>query len=436
MNGPLTDDGPDPGTRLSPQGLADETGVGLPLATVFHAVCLHVVESALRNDRVLVLPNFLVGGTTELRDRIIEWDERQPEASDAAWELAGSRLAERMNLTVDSGAEMIVTFDDVYNIVGAYLTLADVDVDDDTFGALLAAVFRRLDLDTAGAGLELVRIDRESAIEDWLASNIGTLGFLLDLPDLALYQTESGRRGRQYRFASGRRADLLCRERNDGRSGRFVVVELKAGPAIDADVQQLVNYLDLVAAECDIGGDGVVGVLVADGFMPSAHAAIRGRPILLRSLVDIGYHDARLLDVLGREEVFPSPDMIEMAMRLRRSGLPFPVVPQFLAPKLRRRDDWFWSTVAIDTLALYFRAGGVDLDDSMSSRLPDGDWFAFGAIGHGLQSNFLVYASSVDGVVTASRTPWGNAYGDPDDELAMAVTWLELLNAGETPPTV
>ena len=78
------------------------------------------------------------------------------------------------------------------------------------------------------------------------------------------------------------------------------------------------DSLDLVAAECDIGGDGVVGVLVADGFMPSAHAAISDRPILLRSLVDIGYHDARLLEVLGRREVFPSLDMVEMAMRLRR----------------------------------------------------------------------------------------------------------------------
>lgn len=121
---------------------------------------------------------------------------------------------------------------------------------------------------------ELLRIERESELEDVLARELHRLrplGY-----DLEIYRDpKSDRSGRQYVCAAiGGRIDLLC---SDRKRGNLVVIELKVESANRKCYGQICSYVGW--AESDLpGGKACEGLVISRGMDPSFKAALRLSP--------------------------------------------------------------------------------------------------------------------------------------------------------------
>ena len=88
------------------------------------------------------------------------------------------------------------------------------------------------------------------------------------------------------------------------------------------------------------------------------------------------------------------------------SGLGIPPVPDGLAGKLLRRDEWFWSTHEMELGRLY-DPDGIKTDATRS--VPD--YVAGGAIGHGANSHFLTCQAVVGPVALFAQDGWQEVAG-------------------------
>lgn len=95
--------------------------------------------------------------------------------------------------------------------------------------------------------------DNEQRLKDFLLAGIGRFGFLRDLE----------REEQEFALPSGRRIDILCRDRRRGGRGDLVAIELKKAKDADGVVTQIVRYLEELAAHPLAKGRKVRGIIVS-----------------------------------------------------------------------------------------------------------------------------------------------------------------------------
>ncbi len=289
------------GDHVSPQWLVNQTGVTRREATCFHRAFLHVVETALRDDQLVILPG-LACGPSALQNTITALDAELPADAPSLWVRPGHEIAGLLGLT-GWDATSITTLADLVPAIDRKLHALGCPISDRGFFGLIRAATDEIEAEWEHLTFNLSPVERESSIEDWVMDNLGHVGSLMDMPSLEIYQNGAGRSGRQWRFANGRRADLVCRTTEDSDripGGTWLVIELKAGYGVTVDVDQISEYVELIEEELADPDEGVLGCLLADGFDPDTASRIRetDAPVFLQTLTAIGFHDARFADAV------------------------------------------------------------------------------------------------------------------------------------------
>ena len=285
--------------HVTAKWLAQETGVNTQEAECFHQAFFHVVETALRDDQVVVLPGF-VYGPTELADSVVALDTELPDDSAELWTRPGHEIARLLGL-IGRDMTSIATLSDLVPAIRRKLHMPGRPISDRAFVALVRSTVGEIEAEREHLIFNLGPVDRESSIEDWVLDRIPDIGALMDMPSLEIYRSSTGRSGRQWRFANGRRADLVCRTAQDSdrfAAGTWLVIELKARHGAAVDVDQIYEYVELIQDELAAPDEVVLGCLLADGFDPATLSYINeiDVPIVLQTLVAIGFHDARFAD--------------------------------------------------------------------------------------------------------------------------------------------
>lgn len=129
------------------------------------------------------------------------------------------------------------------------------------------------------------RIGLERRFQDWLVADLDRLT-PFGLP-LKLVKEE-------YRFADGRKADVICRATADSdlvRHGDLVVIENKAHMVDVHAYEQLRGYVELAAVEIAQGDQRVHGLLIADGRTLQLQEALHEAGYWYVSLSQIGFRD-------------------------------------------------------------------------------------------------------------------------------------------------
>lgn len=280
--------------------LADKLPVGERTIRLTVRAFSHVMTMCLRNGQAFAMPH-VVHGPIDLVAAIIEWDENRGDSEPNLWELDGFEVAADIQPPPRDEHNWLITLADMWPLIDARTRDADPNITDDDIDTVLASICEALaDLDLP---IDLSPVTAEVVIEDWVMANLGEVAGALELPSLR--HANLPRRGRQYRFADRTRADLICRlaEADEGLpAGTWVVVELKARFAIEADVNQLAGYLHRAEEELS-DGDPVIGVLITDGFDQQLVDYIRAidAPIIVQTLTSCGYHEYLYAELLAAE---------------------------------------------------------------------------------------------------------------------------------------
>ena len=199
--------------HVSPRWLAEATGAGTREAKCFHRAFFHVIETALRDDQVVILPG-VVCGPNRYRKPILALDARLADDSPALWTLCGDEIAGHIGLTAWD-ATSIATLADLVPAIFRKLDQLGPMMSDRVFVELLRATTGEIEAAWEHLTFDLSPVDREASIEDWAMDNLADIGALMEMPSLEVYRTSAGRSGRQWRFSNGRRADLVCRTTKD-----------------------------------------------------------------------------------------------------------------------------------------------------------------------------------------------------------------------------
>ena len=260
----------------------------------------HVMTMCLRNGQAFALPD-VVHGPVDLVEAVVEWDENRSSNEPPLWELDGFDVAALIAPPQRDEHQWLVTLSDMWVLIEARSRDADPSITDDEIVAVLGSICEALaDMDLP---IDLPPVTAEVVIEDWVMTHLGEVADAVDLPSLR--HANLPRRGRQYRFSDRTRADLICcldEAEEDLPAGTWVVVELKAGFAVDADVDQLAGYLQRAMEELS-DDEPVIGVLIADGFDQKLVESIEHLdvPIVLLTLAACGYHEYLYAELLAAE---------------------------------------------------------------------------------------------------------------------------------------
>jgi hypothetical protein len=126
----------------------------------------------------------------------------------------------------------------------------------------------------------------------------------------------------------------------------------------------------------------------------------------------------------ARDERMPDMTDIEKAMRLfQKAGLAFPAIPEELAPQLKERGKWLFSTREI-------RVSPYVLDDYVeeAEKNPVDDYAVLAHSGHGVNSYAIQYYL-VHGVLRMFlHLGWGGVYSDADEDAAKIRGCFSLAN--------
>jgi hypothetical protein len=269
-------------------------GVDERTVRVIASAVAYVAESVVRGDKIFMLFEFALGASPEDLEHLqAVLDRPTPHApSDAAWEMDGEDLLARLKASGHAlSAIGLLTLSDMQPVIDHYVRVLLPNIDDatidktvDEFGAVV---------EEAAARNERVSFAPKAAeriVEDWIVDHLDELATGCELPKLELIK-------RQFRFGGGRRPDLVCRTAASNEHfprGVWVVFELKAGRLLPLDVDQLAEYVELAERELDVDGDGVIGVLIGDGWTEDVNKRRRDvdAGIMCQNLVSIGFHQA------------------------------------------------------------------------------------------------------------------------------------------------
>lgn len=254
---------------------------------VVAAVLSYIAESVVRGDQIFVAYDAVLGGTDDDHRALLEYDET---ATSALWEHDGRDVhAELRRRGVDLTALGVVTIADMQPLIDDHVRAVLHDLPDRVIDEMVLECVRAL-------GRSIDRGERhddqpraaERVVEDWFVAHLDQVAERCRLPRIELIR-------RQYRFANGKRADVVCRVTEcDERCGpgMWVVFELKAGPLLPTDVDQVVGYLRAAEDELDVAGAGVLGCVVGDGAAPAVMDRIDelDEPVMCMDLVSVGFH--------------------------------------------------------------------------------------------------------------------------------------------------
>lgn len=208
-------------------------------------------------------------------ERLADADDEQVRA----WQVGDARAtATWLDVPLDVYRRSPVASDlSVLVIVADHLGIDDVESSAGT--EVVEIVYAWFDSFDSPRTYRVSRVGLERDLERWL----------IDHPErLAELGYEARLLHQQLRLPDRRRPDLVFEATlPDGGSGTLVI-ELKAVPPYREAVDQLVGYIDAMAAMQDVR-QPVRGLLIADGFSPGVqrHAAESG--IDTASLTEIGY---------------------------------------------------------------------------------------------------------------------------------------------------
>ena len=252
----------------------------------------HVAEMCMRNGQAFVLP-YCVCGPGDLVEIVREWDDARDDSEPGLWELDGFEVAETIVPSPRGDAHWLVTLVDIWALIAARTRDADLTITEDELTIGIEAICRTLRAADPSL-INLPAVTLEAVIEDWVVDNLAQVGEAVEFPSIDWPKLPG--RGRQYRFADGTRADLICRTTEPHRDlppGTWIVIELKAGRGVAADIDQLAGYVERVERELADPDDAVLGVLIADGLDNGVAPRIRelDLAIFAQTLTACGYHE-------------------------------------------------------------------------------------------------------------------------------------------------
>ena len=280
--------------------LADDLPVGERKIRLIVRAFSHVMTMCLRNGQAFALPN-VVYGPVDLVEAVVEWDESRNSSEPPLWELDGFDVASLIAPPPRDEYQWLITLSDIWVLIEARSRDADPSISDEEIVAVLESICEAVaDVDLP---FDLPPVTAEVVIEDWVMTHLGEVADAVEMPSLS--HANLPRRGRQYRFSDRTRADLICwldEAEGDLPAGTWVVVELKAGFAVEADVDQLAGYLRRAREELS-DDEPVIGVLIADGFDQKLVEYIEhlDSPVVLQTLTACGYHEYLYAELLAAE---------------------------------------------------------------------------------------------------------------------------------------
>lgn len=280
--------------------LTDGLPVGETTIRLIVRAFSHVMRMCLRNGQAFVLPD-VVHGPVELVDAVVKWDENRATSEPPLWELDGFDVAAAIAPPPRDEHRWLITLTDMWLLIEARTRDADPSITDDEIVAVVVSICNALaDVDLP---IELPPVTAEVVIEDWVMTHLDDVADAIELRSLR--HANLPRRGRQYRFSDRTRADLICcigDAEDDLPAGTWVVVELKAGFGVEADVDQLAGYLQRAREELS-DDEPVIGVLIADGFDQQLVDYVKhvDLPIVLQTLTSCGYHEYLYAELLAAE---------------------------------------------------------------------------------------------------------------------------------------
>lgn len=257
--------------------VADSTGITRNRVRAILADQRQYLERVLRSDGLFFAHQQVMFGkhrSDPLMDYLAGHDDPP-----IFWEIAESEATEEpRDLDEVVGPDDVVLFD-VYGepravvparfgngrrldtIQTAYRVLTEEGGHDgDDVEAVLVAYWELVAQDGRRLTIRWEKWSSEKELEDWLVDNLGVLAeFGLDVRLWS--HPATGRSGRQYVFADGTYADLICRT----REGDWVVVELKAVEADLRALDQIRGYVRCVKNELADQGQKVKGLVISDG---------------------------------------------------------------------------------------------------------------------------------------------------------------------------
>lgn len=256
--------------------VASATGIDGPVVAAILADQRRYLELVLRTDGVFFAGSVIFGkrGSDPLVDYLLA-EEEPP----VIWEIAEPPDEEPLFDLADLlDPEVDVVLADFHGVpravvpveVGAgrrldttqtaFDVLTDLGHDSDDVAAVLNAYWSLVAADGRSLTIRWEKLATESDLEDWLLGNLEDLAeFGLDVEPWS--HPESGRPGRQYRFANGLIADMICRT----AEGDWLVIELKAVEADPGALDQVRRYMGLVEHELAAPGERISGLVVSDG---------------------------------------------------------------------------------------------------------------------------------------------------------------------------
>ena len=152
--------------HVTAKWLAQETGVNTQEAECFHQAFFHVVETALRDDQVVVLPGF-VYGPTELADSVVALDTELPDDSSELWTRPGHEIARLLGL-IGRDMTSIATLSDLVPAIRRKVHVPGRPISDRAFVVLVRATVGEIEAEREHLIFDLGPVDRESSIEDWV----------------------------------------------------------------------------------------------------------------------------------------------------------------------------------------------------------------------------------------------------------------------------
>jgi hypothetical protein len=102
--------------------------------------------------------------------------------------------------------------------------------------------------------------------------------------------------------------------------------------------------------------------------------------------------------------------------------LPLPPIPQKLAARVKRFDEWHWGTRNLDRMTMYML-----YEYGPQAATPTRDYIAVSHGGHGVNSYILSYHLVIGALAAFVQSPWGGFYMNNDEAIeAMALQYARL----------